>query len=251
MSWIRVIALTGVGVCIISIIACEKRFNNPIAKKYVIRGTLFEDYSAPSVTEYALELVYYELNQRDEWINEKTIENTITDKDGYFEFKYSKFSKSKNGFLAIIQDESGLKDGQAFKSLPFLENIPLNLELNRDLSFNPIARLDIILKWNGYIEDTLFVGGGGLRNINQIGYNQMPLSSFAPEGECVLQSRILWDSKISFSDMNTVIYWGLGSDDFYMAKNGHRIDSIADDYNKLWVEPSGFPFIDTVHIDLD
>ena len=247
----RIGSLLKYSIFLLALFGCGERINNPVAKKYVIRGTLFEDYSAPSITEYPLELIYYELNQRDEWINERTIEKTITDKDGYFEFKYSKFSKSKNGFLAIIQDESGLKDGQAFKSLPFLENIPLNFELNRDLTFNPIARVDLILRWNGFIVDTLFVGGGGLRNINQIGYNQKPLSRFAPEGECVLQSRLIWDSKITYSDQDSVIYWGLGSDDFYLAKNGHRIDSIADDYNKLWVKPKGFPFIDTVHIDLD
>lgn len=59
-----------VSILVFSMSSCEKRMNNTLGKKYVVQGTLFEDYSSPAVTDYHLELIYYEVNSRSQWVNQ-------------------------------------------------------------------------------------------------------------------------------------------------------------------------------------
>ena len=241
---------------VFSMSSCEKRFNNPIAEKYEIKGTLFEAYDAPAIPYYPLELIYYEVNSRSQWVNQKTIDRTQTDKDGYFEFKYSKFSDSKKGHLAIIQDESGLKEGQAFVSAPFLKGIPLNESIDRNISGLGLSKLVINFKWNQPLaSDTLFVNGGGMMIGFNADFKEQRQSAWGyileqSQKNVMLEFDFQWDTDIS-QEQRTILVWGVGYNHFYQGILSRGYDSIPEIDNSKRFLRSGFPITDTLYINLD
>lgn len=237
-------------------ISCDRRLDNPLAKKYEIKGTFFEGYDAPSIPDYPLALVYYEINSRNDWINQKTIEYTRTDHDGYFEFRYSKFSKSKTGKLAIIQDESGLKDGQALNSAPFLKGITLNSNVDRDIASLGISKLIVEFKWFGQLpSDSLFINGGGMLAGFQSDFKENRQTAWGyildtNQNQILIECNFQWNSDFKEND-NALLVWGLGFDEFYKSTWAPTIDSLPNDFNRHRFFKSGFPYSDTVHIELD
>jgi len=240
--------------------ACEKRFNNPVAKKYVIAGRLFEDYELEAIQDFPLELIYYEINGRNEWVAEETVDRYVTEGDGYFEFKYSKFSSKKEGFLAIQQDASKREKNQAIVSEAMLHGISLNEDFNRSITISPMSRTYFALRFNSRLEgDTfLFVSSSqrAYHDVDILNYTRFSLA-----GKVLIGSNLNfkithnWSGNLSedydpLLNKSTLRY-GTSIEDYKKALYSSRIDSIPDDYNRKTFVQSGFPFIDTVHIELD
>ncbi len=258
MTWIKVISF--IVLASVLLISCEKRFNNPVAKKYVIEGQLFEDYEFEAVQDFPLELVYYEVNSRNEWVAQETVDRYVTEGDGYFKFKYSKFSSKKEGFLAIQQDASKRENNQAVVSKPMLQGINLNQDLERSIAITPISRTRLIIQSNSNnFGDTLFFSSPNRRvylNVDLTNYTR-----FGVAGKVIEDSRSFceishnWKGNLGQSvegiEPTSAIIWGRTMEDYKKAFYWTRFDSIPDYYNDLRFRQSGFPFIDTVHIELD
>lgn len=179
------------------------------------------------------------------------IGETTTDENGYYSITYRKLKGLVEGVALYVEN------GQ-YSNLPAL-SAPPNESIIRDVSTINHSRVFIEIRSNQIVDSIYFGLPVLIKDQSEIFGMKMPTSSklfkvaqYYPQN---LESSYLLKSEIGSNHKNDPIEltlaFGLEKQAFKTAFTAHHFDSIPDDFNRIKFEARGFPYTDTVEINLE